>query len=131
RTGWRKKTHCRTEADQPDGTKDAMKEMHNPYLMFLGDVADQLAAKTAKGIVDWRPDWCSGQLRLPGCKADLGIADMGIAEAVENGARTMIVGIVNSGGFLPDHWISVITEALDAGLDVASGLHIRLGSIPE
>lgn len=108
-----------------------MKEMHNPYLMFLGDVADQLAAKTAKGIVDWRPDWCSGQLRLPGCKADLGIADMGIAEAVENGARTMIVGIVNSGGFLPDHWISVITEALDAGLDVASGLHIRLGSIPE
>tara|TARA_R100000005_G_C5001955_1_gene209357 strand:- start:1497 stop:2498 length:1002 start_codon:yes stop_codon:yes gene_type:complete len=108
-----------------------MKEMQNPYLMFLGDVADQLAAKTAKGIVDWRPDWCLGQMKLEGCKADLGIPDMGIREAVENGARTMIVGIVNSGGFLPEHWISAIVEALDAGMDVASGLHIRLGSIPE
>jgi len=36
-----------------------------PYLMFLGDVPDQLAAKTAQGIVDWRPDWCLGQWRLP------------------------------------------------------------------
>ncbi|MFN7322417.1 MAG: DUF1611 domain-containing protein, partial [Methylobacterium sp.] len=42
-----------------------------PYLMFLGDVPDQLAAKTAQGIVDWRPEWCRGQLRLAGCKADL------------------------------------------------------------
>ncbi|WP_340151108.1 N-acetyltransferase DgcN [uncultured Sneathiella sp.] len=108
-----------------------MTEMQNPYLMFLGDVSDQLAAKTAKGIVDWRPDWCIGQIKLPGCVADLGIKDMTIAEGVANGAKTLIVGIVNSGGFLPDHWISVIVEALDAGMDVASGLHIRLGSIPE
>ena len=26
-----------------------------PYLMFLGDAADQLAAKTAAGVVHWRP----------------------------------------------------------------------------
>lgn len=108
-----------------------MKEMQNPYLMFLGDVADQLAAKTAKGIVDWRPEWCLGQLRLAGCKADLGIPDMTIPAAIGRGAKTLIIGIVNSGGFLPDHWVSVIVEALDAGLDVASGLHIRLGSIPD
>lgn len=108
-----------------------MTEMQNPYLMFLGDVPDQLAAKTAQGIVDWRPEWCLGQLKLDGCKADLGIPDMGIGEAAQKGARTMIVGIVNSGGFLPDHWIAAIVEALDAGMDVASGLHIRLGSIPE
>jgi hypothetical protein len=42
-----------------------------PYLMFLGDAADQLAAKTAQGVKDWRPDWCVGQLRLAGCNADL------------------------------------------------------------
>ena len=84
-----------------------MTEMQNPYLMFLGDVSDQLAAKTAKGIVDWRPDWCIGQIKLAGCVADLGIQDMTIAEGVANGAKTLIVGIVNSGGFLPDHWISV------------------------
>lgn len=101
-----------------------------PYLMFLGDVPDALAAKTAYGIVDWRPEWCLGQLRLPGCKADLGIADLTIAEAAAKGARTMIVGVVNAGGVLPDHWVDVIVEAIEAGFDVASGLHTRLASKP-
>ena len=41
-------------------------ELAKPYLLFLGDVHDQLAAKTAQGIVDWRPDWCVGQLQLEG-----------------------------------------------------------------
>jgi hypothetical protein len=39
-----------------------------PYLIFLGDVPDALAAKTGLGIVDWRPEWCIGQLRLDGCQ---------------------------------------------------------------
>ncbi len=106
-------------------------QIRNPYFMFLGDVPDQLAAKTAQGIVDWRRDWCLGQLRLSGCKADLGIPDMTIADAVKAGAQTMVIGVVNAGGTLPDHWIAQITEALDAGLDIASGLHIRLSSRPE
>ena len=106
-------------------------EIAKPYLLFLGDVHDQLAAKTAQGIVDWRPDWCVGQLRLDGCQADCGIEDVTIAQAADNGARTMVVGVVNSGGMLPDHWISEIVAALDAGLDVATGLHKRLSSIPE
>ncbi|MBN9529290.1 MAG: DUF1611 domain-containing protein [Alphaproteobacteria bacterium] len=101
-----------------------------PYLMFLGDVPDALAAKTAYGIVDWRPEWCLGQLRLPGCKADLGIADLTIAEAAAKGARTMIVGVVNAGGVLPDHWVDVIVKAIEAGFDIASGLHTRLASKP-
>ncbi|ACL59344.1 N-acetyltransferase DgcN [Methylobacterium nodulans] len=105
-------------------------QIATPYLMFLGDVPDRLAAKTAYGIVDWRPEWCVGQLRLPGCAADLGIPDLTIEEAVAKGVRTLIVGVVNAGGVLPDHWITSIVAALEAGLDVASGLHTRLGSIP-
>ncbi len=105
-------------------------DIAKPYLLFLGDVADNLAAKTAHGIVDWRPEWCIGQLRLPGCKADCGIADMSIAEAASKGVKTMVVGVVNAGGVLPDHWIASIIEALDAGLDIATGLHKRLSSIP-
>ncbi|MDR3439383.1 N-acetyltransferase DgcN [Telmatospirillum sp.] len=101
-----------------------------PYLLFLGDVADQLAAKTAAGIVDWRDECCVGQIRLRGCKADLGIAELTIAEAVAKGARTLVVGVANAGGLLPDHWTGVIVDAIEAGLDVASGLHTRLGSIP-
>ncbi|HKG73946.1 MAG TPA: N-acetyltransferase DgcN [Aestuariivirgaceae bacterium] len=105
-------------------------EIEKPYLLFLGDVPDQLAAKTAHGIVDWRPDWCVGQIRLPGCKADCGLPDLAVAEARAKGARTMVVGVVNAGGVLPDHWIGKIIEALDSGLDVATGLHKRLGTIP-
>jgi uncharacterized NAD-dependent epimerase/dehydratase family protein len=105
-------------------------EIPKPYLLFLGDVADQLAAKTAQGVVDWRRDWCVGQVRLPGCKADCGLPDMSIADAARQGARTMVVGVANAGGVLPDHWIASIVAALDAGMDVATGLHKRLGSIP-
>lgn len=106
-------------------------EIRTPYLLFLGDVADQLAAKTAQGIVDWRREWCLGQLRLPECKADLHIPELSVKEAAAKGAKTMVVGVVNAGGILPGHWISVIIEAIEAGLDVASGLHTRLSSKPE
>lgn len=101
--------------------------MQPPYLLFLGDVGDQLAAKTAHGVLEWRRDWCLGQLRLPGCRADLGLPELTPAEAYAKGARTMIVAVANSGGVLAEHWVPSIVAALEAGLDVASGLHQRLG----
>ncbi|MBO1018642.1 DUF1611 domain-containing protein [Methylobacterium sp. SD274] len=106
-------------------------QIETPYLMFLGDVPDTLAAKTAYGIADWRPEWCVGQLRLPGCAADLGIPDLTLSDAVAKGCKTMVIGVANAGGVLPPHWVSEVVTALDAGLDIASGLHVRLGSIPE
>jgi uncharacterized NAD-dependent epimerase/dehydratase family protein len=98
-----------------------------PYLMFLGDVPDQLAAKTAQGIADWRPEWCIGQLSLPGCKADLKLPELTIAEAKAKGVKTMVVGVANAGGVLPAHWSISIVAAIEAGFDIASGLHMRLG----
>ena len=103
----------------------------HPYLLFIGDVPDALAAKTAFGIVDWRRDWCLAQLRLPGCQADLGLPDRTIAEAAAGGAKTLVIGAANAGGVLPPHWVATIVEALDAGMDIASGLHVRLDSLPE
>ena len=41
-----------------------------------------------------------------------------------------MIGAVNPGGVLPDAWQRTIVEALDAGFDVASGLHTRLSSLP-
>lgn len=101
-----------------------------PYLMFVGDAPDQLAAKVAIGVVHWRPEWCKGQLRLAGCKADLGIPDMTIADAVKAGCKTMVIGVANRGGVIPDHWVGVIAEAIAAGMDVAAGLHRRLRDVP-
>ncbi|HRO10184.1 N-acetyltransferase DgcN [Amaricoccus sp.] len=94
-----------------------------PYLLFLGDAADPLAAKVAQGIRDWRPESAIGQYRMQGCNADLGLPDMGIAEAVAAGARTLVVGVANRGGVISPAWISVLTEAMAQGMDIASGLH--------
>lgn len=104
--------------------------IQHPYLLFLGNAPDQPSAKTASGVVDWRPEWCLGQLRLENCKADLNIPDIGVKEAAEKGAKTLVLGVVNAGGFLPDSWVSVIVEALECGMDVASGLHGKLGDHP-
>jgi len=100
-----------------------------PYLIFIGDAKDELAAKTGQGIVDWRPEWAMGQLRLPGCRADLGIPELSVAAAAAQGARTFVIGTVSPGGALPDSWSELICEALAAGLDVASGMHRPLGSV--
>ena len=101
-----------------------------PYLMFVGDAPDQLAAKVAIGVVHWRPEWCKGQLRLDGCKADLGIPDMTIDDAIKAGCKTMVIGVANRGGVIPDHWVAVIVQAIEAGMDVAAGLHRRLRDVP-
>ena len=101
----------------------------HPYLMFLGDAPDQLAAKTAQGVAYWRPDWCRGQVRLPGCNADLGLPDTSIAEAAEAGCRTVIVGVANRGGVISETWTDALVEALERGMDIASGLHARLRDV--
>ncbi len=97
--------------------------IETPYLLFLGDAPDQLAAKVAQGIRDWRPGFAVGQHRLDGCRADLGLPDMTIAEAVDRGVKTLVIGVANRGGVISPAWKTVLHEALDAGLDLASGLH--------
>ncbi len=94
-----------------------------PYLLFLGDAPDQLAAKVAVGIKDWRPENALGQFRMEGCQADLGITDLTLAEAKEKGAKTLVIGVANRGGVISQAWKTVLIEALDMGYDIASGLH--------
>ena len=101
-----------------------------PYLLFLGDAPDRLTAKTAIGVHHWRPGACAGQWRLPGCEVDLGLPDFHPAAAVAQGMRTMLIGLAPAGGALPPHWAAAVIEAIEAGLDIASGLHMQLNAIP-
>jgi uncharacterized NAD-dependent epimerase/dehydratase family protein len=55
---------------------------------------------------------------------------MTLEEAAEAGAKSLIVGVVNQGGYLPDSWVSSLDKALDLGMDIASGLHMRLTDLP-
>ena len=100
-----------------------------PYLVFLGDAEDFLMAKVAKGMVHWRPEKCIAQMRLPSAKVDLGLPDMDMQQAVAAGAKTFILGLAPMGGTLPDSWLPILEQAMQAGLDIASGLHVRLNQI--
>jgi uncharacterized NAD-dependent epimerase/dehydratase family protein len=104
-------------------------ELERPYLLFLGDVQDPLSAKTAFGIRDWCREDCVGQQRLPSCRFDLGLPDLTPAEARARGARTAIIGVANSGGYIPEGWVAALVEAVAAGLDLAAGMHQRLADI--
>jgi len=97
--------------------------IETPYLLFLGDAPDMLAAKVAIGIRDWRPEHAVGQISLPGCGADLGLTEMTLAEAREAGAKTLVIGVANRGGVISQAWKDLLIEALDMGYDIASGLH--------
>ena len=102
-----------------------------PYLLFLGDAPDALSAKVAQGIRDWRPDHAVGQLRMDGCKADMKLADMTLEEAKAAGAKTLVIGVANRGGVISAAWKSVLIEAINAGFDLASGLHNLLRDEPD
>ncbi|MDO5756984.1 MAG: N-acetyltransferase DgcN [Rhodobacterales bacterium] len=97
--------------------------IQTPYLLFLGDAPDMLAAKVAIGIRDWRPENAVGQISLPGCGADLGLTEMTLAEGREAGAKTLVIGVANRGGAISPKWKDMLLDALAAGYDLASGLH--------
>ena len=83
-----------------------------PYLLFLGDAPDQLSAKVAQGIKDWRPENAVGQLRMPGCNADLNIEDLTLEQAFEKGARTMVIGVANRGGYISEAWKVILLSLI-------------------
>jgi len=97
--------------------------IETPYLLFLGDAPDQLAAKVAQGIKDWRPEFALGQFRMDGCKADMKLPDMDLTEAKAAGAKTLVIGVANRGGVISPAWKKVLIQALEEGFDLASGLH--------
>lgn len=101
-----------------------------PYLLLVGAETDATFAKTALGLVQWCRDKVAGQLRFEGCRVDLGVPDMSVAEAAEAGCGSLVLGVAPVGGVIPESWWAVIEQAARSGLDVVSGLHLRLHEHP-
>lgn len=101
-----------------------------PYLLFLGDTTEPGYAKTAFGLRDWAPADCVGEYAIAGATVTTGLPSMTPAQAYAVGARAMVIGVANVGGVIPQAWIGALVEALEAGLDLVSGLHARLGEVP-
>ena len=101
-----------------------------PYLILLGEDEDPTYAKTGLGLVQWRPKLVAGQLRFSESAVDLGVPDMTIEKAVDNGVGSLVIGVAPIGGIIPNEWWNVIEKAARAGLDIVNGLHLKLKNYP-
>lgn len=118
-------TNLKPREPEPTGL-----DLPQPYLLFLADTTEPDYAKTAFGLRDWAGEMCVGEFALPAATVTTGLKVMRPAEARAAGARSLVIGIANSGGIVYESWIPALVEALDAGLDIISGMHAKLGDIP-
>ncbi|CAN5440893.1 DUF1611 domain-containing protein [soil metagenome] len=101
-----------------------------PFLLYLGHSTDFIGIKTSRGLAEFRRDDCVGEFRYDDCPLTLGLPQMTIAEGAAAGARTLVLGIANSGGTMGEALIEDAAAALEAGMNVAAGLHQRLRDVP-
>ena len=101
-----------------------------PFLLYLGHSSDALGIKTSRGLATFRHEDCVGEFRHDDCPLTLGLPRLGIAEAAAAGARTLVLGLASSGGKLGSDLVEDAAAALEAGMNVASGLHERLRDEP-
>jgi uncharacterized NAD-dependent epimerase/dehydratase family protein len=102
-----------------------------PYLLFLGDTTEPGYAKTAFGLRDWAPEQCVGEFAVAGATVTTGLPPLTPAEAYAKGARSLVIGVANVGGMIRDSWIAALVAALEAGLDIISGMHSKLEETPQ
>ena len=101
-----------------------------PFLLYLGRSADALGIKTSRGLATFRREDCVGEFRHDDCPQTLGLPRLSMTEAVTKGAKTLVLGIAGAGGKLPEELIDDAAMALEAGMNVAAGLHERLRDQP-
>jgi uncharacterized NAD-dependent epimerase/dehydratase family protein len=106
-------------------------DLPQPYLLFLGDTTEKGYAKTAFGLRDWAPDRCVGEWAVAGATVSTDLPRLTPKEARARGARSLVIGVANTGGVIADSWIPALVEALESGLDLISGMHSKLGNVPQ
>jgi hypothetical protein len=98
-------------------------DLPRPYLLFLGDAVEAGFAKTAFGLRDWAMDLCVGEFALPEATVTTGLNKLTPGDAYARGARALVIGVANGGGVILPNWIGSLVLALEAGLDIISGMH--------
>jgi uncharacterized NAD-dependent epimerase/dehydratase family protein len=106
-------------------------DLPHPYLLFLGDTTEKGYAKTAFGLRDWAGDLCVGEWSCGGATVTTELPRLTPKEARARGARALVIGVANTGGVISDSWLPSLVEALESGLDIISGMHAKLGDVPQ
>jgi uncharacterized NAD-dependent epimerase/dehydratase family protein len=112
-------------------TTTAALQLPSPYLLFLGDTTEPSFAKTAFGLRDWVPERCVGEWACEGATVTTGLPRLTPKDAYARGARGLVIGVANTGGVIGPSWVPLLVEALEAGLDLVSGLHAKLRDVPQ
>ena len=121
----------RTSSVPDAGPASLVVTLPAPYLLFLGDTTEAGYAKTAFGLRDWARDLCIGEFASAEGTVTTGLPRLTPREAHAKGARALVIGVANTGGVLKPNWIPSLIEALEAGLDIVSGMHSRLAGSHE
>ncbi len=98
-------------------------------------------AKTATGVLRYAEDPTVAVIdstrggtvvsdHVPGLELDVPVVAT-LEEALAREPTTILIGIAPAGGRLPDAWRRILLGAIEAGLDVESGLHDFLGDDPD
>jgi uncharacterized NAD-dependent epimerase/dehydratase family protein len=106
------------------------------YLILAeGKALDPHYGKTARGVILYGPDLVVAVVDSTNAGAQLeGVPVVGsVAEGLAFAPRptTALVGVAVAGGRLPPEWRTLLRAALEAGLDLESGMHEFLGDDPE
>ncbi len=99
-------------------------------------------AKTASSAVRYQPERVASVIDSRFAGSTVGetlgfggdtpiVSTFAEAMALEPRPEALLVGIAPQGGQLPDAWRAVLVAALEAGLDIISGLHFSLSDDPE
>jgi uncharacterized NAD-dependent epimerase/dehydratase family protein len=110
------------------------------YLVLADGLFGPEESKTANACIRYTPERVVGVLdaRSAGKTSQqvLGFGgDIPVVATLEEGLalkpNALLVGIAPAGGQLPESWIELLSRAIDARLEIWSGLHTFIGDIPE
>jgi uncharacterized NAD-dependent epimerase/dehydratase family protein len=123
--------NTKRELRMTEASMSEVMDLPHPYLLFLGDTTEKGYAKTAFGLRDWAADRCVGEWSCGAATVTTDLPRLTPKEARARGARALVIGVANTGGVISDSWIPSLIEALESGLDIISGMHAKLGEVPQ
>jgi uncharacterized NAD-dependent epimerase/dehydratase family protein len=110
-----------------------MAEGDRSWLVLADGYLTSRNAKTAHGVIRYGRgriaavidrDHAGQRLAdvLPELRRDAPIVDS-VERGLEQAPTSLLLGVATPGGWIPEHWRAWVIEAIDAGLEIANGLH--------
>ncbi|MGH2698106.1 MAG: DUF1611 domain-containing protein [Actinomycetota bacterium] len=111
------------------------------WLVLTDGYLTERNAKTAHGVIHFAPDRIAAAVDPEHAGRDLieVLPELGrsapvvasVAEGLRHDPTSLLLGVATPGGWMPDHWRAWIAESIEAGLEIANGLHQLLSDDSE